>query len=103
MWSIFSPMRREESGNHSEEEVCSMLGIYCGMEREWVEDGKVECPPQWVSARVILIIFYLILPLKGGVTACVPSSPVNSLAILPGMEKYNGQFYDIKCEFLLVN
>ena len=79
-----------------------MLGIYWGMEREGVEDGEVECPPQWVSAFVISIIFYLILPLKDGVTACVPSTPVNSLTILPCMEEYNGQFYDTKCEFLLV-
>ena len=102
MWSIFSPMRRVEGGNHSDEEVCSMLGIYWGMEREGLEDGEVECPPQWVSAFVISIIFYLILPFKDGVTACVPSSPVNSLAILPCMEGYNGQLYDTKCEFFLL-
>ena len=45
-----------------------------------------------------------ILPitLKDGLTACVPTTPVNSLAILPCMEEYNGQFYDTKCEFLIV-
>ena len=48
IWSIFSPMRRVEGGNHSDEEVCDMLGIYWQMEREGVEQVEVECPPHWV-------------------------------------------------------
>ena len=49
LWDVFGPMRRVEGGNHSDEEVCGMLGIYWEMEREGVEQVEVECRPQWVS------------------------------------------------------
>ena len=47
VWSIFSPFRKVEGGNHSDEEVCNMLGLYWEMEKQEVE--QLECPPQWVS------------------------------------------------------
>jgi len=56
-----------------------MLGIYWMMEREGVDKVEVECPPQW-----------------DGVTACIPSAPVNQLAILPCIKEYDGQFFDTK-------
>ena len=40
--------------------------------------------------------------LKDGVTACVPSTTINQLAILPCIEQYDGQFFDTKCELALV-
>ena len=40
--------------------------------------------------------------LKDGVTACVPSTNINQLAILPCIEQYDGQFFDTKCELASV-
>ena len=40
--------------------------------------------------------------LKDGVTACVPSTTINQLAILPCIEQYDGQLFDTKCELASV-
>ena len=78
MWSFFGPMRLAEGGNHTDEDVCGMLSIYWEMEqKEEIED----CPPQW-----------------DGVAACIPSTPLNTLAVLPCIPHYNGQYFDTKCK-----
>merc|ERR1719483_243131 len=56
-----------------------MMGIYWEMKREGLEEMQDECRPQW-----------------DGVTACVPSTIVNHMAILPCIEHYDGQYYDTK-------
>ena len=78
MWSFFGPMRLAEGGNHTDEAVCGMLSIYWEMEqKEDIED----CPPQW-----------------DGVAACIPSTSLNTLAVLPCIPHYDGQYFDTKCE-----
>merc|ERR1719483_1031777 len=56
-----------------------MMGIYWEMKREGLEEMQDECRPQW-----------------DGVTACVPSTIVNHMALLPCIEQYDGQFYNTK-------
>ena len=76
-----------------------MLGIYWEMEREGVQqvEVEVECRPQWVSW--LAFYFQKLFIFQDGVTACVPSTTVNQLAILPCIEHYDGQFFDTKCEY----
>ena len=78
LWSMFGPMRQAEGGNHTDEEVCGMMSIYWEMKNKGEDEG---CPPQW-----------------DGVTACIPSTSLNTLAVLPCIQHYNGQFFDTKCK-----
>ena len=48
---MFGPMRTVSGGNHSDGEVCEMLGILWEAERERVGEVELACRPQWVGAR----------------------------------------------------
>ena len=57
---MFGPMRTVSGGNHSDGEVCEMLGILWEAERERVGEVGLACRPQWVGARLNQIMMYLL-------------------------------------------
>ena len=72
--------------NQSDEAVCGMLSTFWQMEQGGAGQSE-HCSPQW-----------------DGVAACVPSAPVNQLAVLPCIEHYDKQdgrqYFDTNCELL---
>ncbi len=69
--------------NHTNQEICIMLGAFWDMDE--TTDKSDRCRPQW-----------------DGFASCIPDSPVNSLAVLPCMEEFEGKYYNTSCEYFLV-